>query len=337
MKTLYPFLSVLALCLSLHLAGQTVPKGFNYQTIIRDVANNQPLTNAAVALSFNLREGSPDGPVIYQELRETMTDGFGLIDHVIGTGVVQLGDFASIDWSSADKYLEIAVEVNGNFESLGIIQLWSVPYALFAEHTLDNGHEWLTGNADPNSSVGQDGDLFLNTATGDYFRKSAGVWLFVGNLQGPEGLPGSPGQNGVGILTAVNNGNGTFTLFFSDGSQFTTSNLTGPAGDPGAPGQPGDPGAGITQITDNGDGTLTLTYGDGSMLTTSNLTGPEGPEGPAGDQGEAGVGITDITDNGDGTLTITYGDGSTLTTSDLTGPVGPEGPEGAEGPEGPSG
>ena len=337
MKTLYPFLSVLALCLSLHLAGQTVPKGFNYQTIIRDVANNQPLTNAAVALSFNLREGSPDGPVIYQELRETMTDGFGLIDHVIGTGVVQLGDFASIDWSSADKYLEIAVEVNGNFESLGIIQLWSVPYALFAEHTLDNGHEWLTGNADPNSSVGQDGDLFLNTATGDYFRKSAGVWLFVGNLQGPEGLPGSPGQNGVGILTAVNNGNGTFTLFFSDGSQFTTSNLTGPAGDPGAPGQPGDPGAGITQITDNGDGTLTLTYGDGSMLTTSNLTGPEGPEGPAGDQGEAGVGITDITDNGDGTLTLTYGDGSTLTTSDLTGPVGPEGPEGAEGPEGPSG
>ena len=288
MKTLYPFLSVLALCLSLHLAGQTVPKGFNYQTIIRDVANNQPLTNAAVALSFNLREGSPDGPVIYQELRETMTDGFGLIDHVIGTGVVQLGDFASIDWSSADKYLEIAVEVNGNFESLGIIQLWSVPYALFAEHTLDNGHEWLTGNADPNSSVGQDGDLFLNTATGDYFRKSAGVWLFVGNLQGPEGLPGSPGQNGVGILTAVNNGNGTFTLFFSDGSQFTTSNLTGPAGDPGAPGQPGDPGAGITQITDNGDGTLTLTYGDGSTLTTSDLTGPVGPEGPEGAEGPEG-------------------------------------------------
>ena len=337
MKTLYPFLSVLALCLSLHLAGQTVPKGFNYQTIIRDVANNQPLTNAAVALSFNLREGSPDGPVIYQELRETMTDGFGLIDHVIGTGVVQLGDFASIDWSSADKYLEIAVEVNGNFESLGIIQLWSVPYALFAEHTLDNGHEWLTGNADPNSSVGQDGDLFLNTATGDYFRKSAGVWLFVGNLQGPEGLPGSPGQNGVGILTAVNNGNGTFTLFFSDGSQFTTSNLTGPAGDPGAPGQPGDPGAGITQITDNGDGTLTLTYGDGSMLTTSNLTGPEGPEGPAGDQGEAGVGITDITDNGDGTLTITYGDGSTLTTIDLTGPEGPAGAEGPAGDQGEAG
>lgn len=42
------------------------------------------------------------------------------------------------------------------------------------------------------------------------------------------------GNDGVGIETVVDNGNGTFTFFFTDGSTFTTPNLTGPAGADGA-------------------------------------------------------------------------------------------------------
>ena len=42
--------------------------------------------------------------------------------------------------------------------------------------------------------------------------------------------PGLPGQDGVGIESTVDNNNGTFTLNFTDGSSFTTTDLTGPQG-----------------------------------------------------------------------------------------------------------
>ena len=45
-----------------------------------------------------------------------------------------------------------------------------------------------------------------------------------GNGQGPAGA------DGVGIISTVNNGNGTYTFNYSDGSSFTTANLTGPSG-----------------------------------------------------------------------------------------------------------
>ncbi len=71
---------------------------------------------------------------------------------------------------------------------------------------------------------------------------------------GPAGATGSSGRTGTGIERAENNGDGTFTLFFTDGSSFTTEDLTGPTGEPGPAGQ----------------------------------TGPQGPPGPVGEPGPAG-------------------------------------------------
>ena len=51
---------------------------------------------------------------------------------------------------------------------------------------------------------------------------------------------GSGGSDGVGIASTVDNGDGSFTLNYTDGTQFTTIDLTGPAG---AKGDKGDPGA----------------------------------------------------------------------------------------------
>ena len=49
-------------------------------------------------------------------------------------------------------------------------------------------------------------------------------------VAGPQGLQGLPGEPGVGISNATNNGDGTFTLHFTDGTSFTTDDLTGPTG-----------------------------------------------------------------------------------------------------------
>ncbi len=50
---------------------------------------------------------------------------------------------------------------------------------------------------------------------------------------GPQGEPGPQGPagaNGNGIASTTDNGDGTFTFTYDDGSTFTTSDLTGPAG-----------------------------------------------------------------------------------------------------------
>ena len=45
---------------------------------------------------------------------------------------------------------------------------------------------------------------------------------------GEQGIQGATGNDGNGIVSATNNGDGTFTLNFDDGTTFTTDDLTGP-------------------------------------------------------------------------------------------------------------
>ena len=56
--------------------------------------------------------------------------------------------------------------------------------------------------------------------------------------QGEQGAKGDPGATGVGIQSIVNNGNGTFAITLTNGSTYTTDNLTGPQGPQGPKGDP---------------------------------------------------------------------------------------------------
>jgi hypothetical protein len=53
---------------------------------------------------------------------------------------------------------------------------------------------------------------------------------------GPAGSASATGPAGKGIDHVANNANGTLTLFFTDGTSFTTDNLTGPSGAAGPAG-----------------------------------------------------------------------------------------------------
>jgi hypothetical protein len=114
---------------------------------------------------------------------------------------------------------------------------------------------------------------------------------------GADGAVGADGSNGVGISTTVDNSDGTFTLTYTDGTSFTTADLTGPrgsqglkgdTGNTGATGADGSDGVGISSTVDNSDGTFTLTYTDGTSFTTADLTGPQGLQGLQGDTGVQG-------------------------------------------------
>ncbi len=217
------------------------------------------------------------------------------------------------------------------------------------------GPQGPAGQQGPQGVVGTDGIDGQDGATGP---------------QGPQGTTGAAGTNGTngsdgadgnGISSTVDNGDGTFTITYTDNTTFTTSDFTGPTGDTGPQGPQGTTGAagtigtngtngsdgadgkGISSTVDNGDGIFTITYTDNTTFTTSDFTGPTGDTGPQGTTGAAGTngtngsdgadgnGISSTVDNGDGTFTITYTDNTTFTTSDFTGPTGATGPQGTTG------
>ncbi|PCJ92734.1 MAG: hypothetical protein COA50_15630, partial [Flavobacteriaceae bacterium] len=84
--------------------------------------------------------------------------------------------------------------------------------------------------------------------------------------------------SGPDNVTFVDNGNGTFTINYSDGTSFTSSDLTGPQGTTGLTGANGADG------TDGATGATGLTGANGSNGTdgaigATGLTGANGTDG----------------------------------------------------------
>lgn len=59
-----------------------------------------------------------------------------------------------------------------------------------------DGNRWHDGIITPSVVIGDDDDYYLDTVTGDVYHKVAGVWIVVGNIEGPPGPPGPAGGTG---------------------------------------------------------------------------------------------------------------------------------------------
>ncbi len=105
------------------------------------------------------------------------------------------------------------------------------------------------------------GALVYNTENDCVFYYTGSQWVDLCNASTPGGS-----------FTFVDNNNGTFTINYSDGTSFTSSDLTGPAGPAGADGAVGPQGPAGLNGTDGADGV------DGAV-------GPQGPVGPVGPAG----------------------------------------------------
>ena len=45
-----------------------------------------------------------------------------------------------------------------------------------------DGATWLTGSGVPSVDLGKEGDVYLDTATSNFFRKEGGIWIYIGSL-----------------------------------------------------------------------------------------------------------------------------------------------------------
>ena len=183
--------------------------------------------------------------------------------------------------------------------------------------TILNGTGAPTTNS--SSSVGVNGDYYLDTDTGDLYLKSNGTYTLVVHLKGTQGDPGLPGVaplNGSGAPSNSTGDDGDYYLDTDSGDLYLKVsgayslklNIKGPQGEQGLQGPQGPQGPqglpgtvptvgfGPPNDTLGDDGTWYYDALNGSLYAKENghysyltyIIGPQGPQGEQGLQGDPG-------------------------------------------------
>lgn len=117
---------LISLLISVNLLSQT-PQGLNYQAVVRN-GSGEIRANENVQFGFEVLQGSATGAAVYTETYDTITNEYGLISIIIGTGNTT-DVFADIDWASGPYFIKVSIDGT----EMGTSQLVSVPYALHAQ------------------------------------------------------------------------------------------------------------------------------------------------------------------------------------------------------------
>ena len=365
------------LFMSFYLKAQT-PEGINYQAVIRKT-NGALVTNTTVAIRIQIKQNSANGTVVYAERQSVITSQYGLVNFVIGQGTILSGTFSAINWSTGNYWVSLGVDfVNGtNYLDYGSQRLMSAPYALYAKTAGVQLNQWRYGATAPAAALGNMGDFYLNTATGDvHYKSAASTWTLTGNIKGPQGNAGATGATGpqgpVGATGPAGAIGATGPQGPAGGTGLTgATGAIGPqgpigtTGPMGAAGPAGTNGSGVlngnvppTNVQGN-DGDFYINTATNTMYGPKaigmwppgvSLVGPQGPAGgPTGPQGVAGTNGNSVLNGVVNPNLATGVDGdfyiNTLT-NDIFGPkangVWPQGisligPAGPQGPQGPAG
>ena len=138
-----------------------------------------------------------------------------------------------------------------------------------------DGNTILSGTTNPNNALGNDGDIYINTANSTFFGpKAAGAWGAGTSLIGADGTDGVDGTNGVDGVDGNTVLNGTSNPTNAVGNTgdfyYNYNNFTffGPKTGAGWPAGVVLKGTGILSTSDNPDGSLTFNFTDGSSFTS---------------------------------------------------------------------
>lgn len=229
----------------------------------------------------------------------------------------------------------------------------------------DRGSTWTILPNNPTTTSGyQNGDSFLNSATGDVYFFNGNSWIRQGNIRGQQGIQGVQGIQGptgpqgpVGLTGPAGPAGQSFQVagILSNTNQLPTptESIRNQAY------LVGDETDGFDMFIITGSGSNLLWFNAGSV---TSIEGPQGPQGIQGIQGQPGKDGKDgdtITNIQAGnvsyqesqtitpiTISLSSGEVYTLNVVAQRGPQGlqgiqgirgPEGPKGATGPKGPQG
>ena len=182
-----------------------------------------------------------------------------------------------------------------------------------------DGTSILTGEGAPLDKNGKDGDVYIDTASFDFYSKKDGKWVKTGNIKGDKGDKGDTGATG---LQGEKGDKGDTGATGPQGEK-------GDKGDTGATGPQGEKG-------DKGDTGATGSQGEKGDKGDTGATGPQGEKGDKGDTGATGL-QGEKGDKGDTGATGPQGDKGDKGDTGATGPQGEKGDKGDTGATGPQG
>ncbi|NBV91144.1 MAG: collagen-like protein [Flavobacteriia bacterium] len=322
MKNTIKFLFLPAFIFLAFFAKAQAPEGINYQAVIRKT-DGTLVTNSSVAIRVQIKQSSSIGTLVYSERQSVVTTQYGLVNFVIGSGTLLSGNFSAINWSTGNYWVCLAVDfANGtNYVDFGSQRLMSTPYALYAKTSGVQLNQWRYGAVAPAAALGNVGDYYLDTATGNVYYKSAGtIWNLTGNIKGPigpvgltgaTGLTGPVGPQGLAGIAGPAGATGPIGLTGAQGA-------TGPQGSVGATGPQGNPGTNGNTMLNGMTAPLAATGVNGDYYINSvthelfgpktngvwpagiSLVGPSGASGPTGATGPAGLAGTNGTNGTNG-------------------------------------
>jgi len=149
MKKLKILLFAAGISLSLLASGQ-VPQMIDYQGMARDGAGN-PIANDVISLKLSIWQGPLPGSLVYSERHTPMTNSYGLFHLMIGDGMTISGNFAAIDWSTGDYYVQTEIDPAGGtaYVDMGMSKLATVPFAFYAASSGGGGSSpWMQNGPD---------------------------------------------------------------------------------------------------------------------------------------------------------------------------------------------
>lgn len=157
-KSIRRFLIIVVLLVSgVSSFSQNVPLGIFYQAVARD-NNGKELASKDIEVKFSILIGTQIGNTVYQELHSKVTTSkYGVFSLIIGTGTPTggiYGELSQIQWGSAYHYLRVDVKFANDFVYMGTMQFLAVPYALYAQKSLEPGPAGPKGDAGPKGEAG---------------------------------------------------------------------------------------------------------------------------------------------------------------------------------------
>jgi hypothetical protein len=138
------------------MAQNSVPMGIHYQAVARNSAGNE-LANTKISVRFSVISDDPLSTPVFQEVHQNViTSRFGVFSLVIGHGL-PTGNFKSkslseIEWDQANHYLKVEVQFENDYMDMGTMPFLAVPYALYAQKSLE------PGPAGPKGDPGEKGE-----------------------------------------------------------------------------------------------------------------------------------------------------------------------------------
>ena len=268
--------------------------GITYQAVIYNPrgeqlpgANNpySLITNQQVCIQFGIVDAN--GSLEYQENVQVVTDGFGMVNVLIGAYTQTAGyatGFNNVNWGPEAKFLKVDIAIKGEcaeFEELSYQPFTYVPFAYYSPASDIPGPQGIQGEVGPQGATGATGAQGIQGEVGPQGATGATGAQGIQGEVGPQGPAGTNGTNGSDGATGATGPQG------ATGAQGIQGEI-GPLGATGATGAQGIQGEVGPQGVTGATGAQGI-QGEVGTQGIQGATGTQGAQGEVGPQGETGA------------------------------------------------